>query len=104
MIQIQGPEHFREVTAQGLVLVDFYGITCAPCKIYAKELETAAWDLPFVTVAKVCTDEQPELSGQFKVNAVPTSCIFQNGELVEQFTGAKSAADVEKKLAKYLYD
>lgn len=103
MIQIQSPEHCREVTAKGLVLVDFYGITCAPCKIYAKDLETVAWDLPFVTIAKVCTDEQPELSEQFKVNAVPTSCVFQNGELVERFTGAKSAADVEKRLEKYLY-
>ena len=104
MIQIKNPQHYREVTANDLVLVDFYGITCAPCKIYAKELEKVAYDLPFVTVAKVCTDEQPELSDAFKINAVPTSYLYKNGEIVERFTGTKKVADVEKLLAKYLYE
>ncbi len=103
MIQIKNPRHYREITSGELVLVDFYGITCAPCKIYAKELETVAYDLPFVTIAKVCTDEQPELSEEFKISAVPTSYLYQNGEIVERLTGAKKAADVEKILAKYLY-
>ncbi len=103
MIQIKNPQHYREITSGELVLVDFYGITCAPCKIYAKELETVAYDLPFVTIAKVCTDEQPELNEAFKISAVPTSYLYQNGEIVERLTGAKKAADVEKILAKYLY-
>lgn len=103
MIQIQSPEHYREVIAEGLVLVDFYGITCAPCKIYAKELETVAYDLPFVTIAKVCTDEQPELCEEFKVNAVPTTYLYQNGAVVEHFTGSKHVSDVEKILAEHLY-
>jgi len=103
MIQIKDPQHYREITAGGLVLVDFYGISCAPCKIYAKELETVAYDLPFVTIAKVCTDEQPELSEEYKINAVPTTCIYQNGELVERFLSAKEASAIEKLLAKYLY-
>ena len=103
MIQIKDPEHYKEVTAGELVLVDFYGISCAPCKIYAKELEKVAYDLPFVTIAKVCTDEQPELSERFKISAVPTTLLYKNGEIVENFLGAKKAPDVEKLLAKYLY-
>ena len=103
MIQIKNPEHYKEVTAGELVLVDFYGITCAPCKIYVKELEKVAYDLPFVTIAKVCTDEQPELCEEFNINAVPTSYLYKNGEIVERFTGAKKAPDVEKLLAKHLY-
>ena len=103
MIQIKDPEHYKEVTAGELVLVDFYGISCAPCKIYAKELEKVAYDLPFVTIAKVCTDEQPELSEKFKISAVPTTLLYKNGEIVENLLGAKKAPDVEKLLAKHLY-
>ncbi len=103
MIHVKNPEHYREVTSGELVLVDFYGITCVPCKIYAKELEKVAYDLPFVTIAKVCTDEQPELCEEFKINAVPTSYLYKNGEVVERFTGARKAPYVEELLAKYLY-
>lgn len=103
MIPIKSKAQFEQVIAGDLVLIDFYGITCAPCKIYAEELNKVAYDLPYVTIAKVCTDELQDLAREFQVNAVPTTLIYQRGELKERYMGAKESQWVRNRLAEYLY-
>lgn len=103
MIHIKSREQFEKVIAGDLVLVDFYGITCVPCKIYAVELEKVAYDLPYVTIAKVCSDELQDLAKEFQINAVPTTLIYQNGELKDRYLGAKKLDWIEKHLAEFLY-
>ena len=103
MIEIKSREEFEEIIKGQLVLADFYGTTCTPCKLYAAELEQVSYDLPFVTIVKVCTDKVRELSDAFHIRAVPTTMIYQNGEQKECYTGMKKADWTEKHLAEYLY-
>lgn len=56
------------------LVIDFYATWCGPCLLMAKELEAVARELgpDKVTVVKVDTDENPELSSQLQIQGLPT--------------------------------
>ncbi|AGA69919.1 thioredoxin [Desulfitobacterium dichloroeliminans LMG P-21439] len=84
------------------VLVDFWAAWCGPCRMVAPVIEELANEyLGKVTVGKVNVDEQPAVSGQYKVMSIPTLAIFKNGELVEQSVGFRGKADLVKMLEKH---
>ena len=39
MIQQANSENFESLVQDGFVIVDFYGTTCVPCKLFARILE-----------------------------------------------------------------
>lgn len=70
------------------VLVDFYADWCGPCKIVAPLVDEIAGEKTGrMLVAKVDTDEAPELSESLGIRGVPTLILFANGEEVERSTG-----------------
>ena len=71
---------------KGLVIVDFYGTWCMPCKMLAPTLEKVANDLN-IKLAKVDIDENEELVNEYKIMSVPTLKIFKDGELINSSVG-----------------
>lgn len=86
--------NFEENTKEGLVLVDFYGTWCPPCRALAPILETLA----DVKVVKVDNDKNPTLGAQFKVAALPTLVFLKDGAEVDRMTGIASAEVLQAKV------
>ena len=71
------------------VLVDFNASWCAPCQMMAPIVDKLASDYHGkVKVFKVDTDNNPQLSEKYQVNALPTFMVFRDGHAVSQYTGA----------------
>lgn len=82
------------------VVIDFYGITCMPCKMMAPKFEALAKEYDGKAIfMKVCGDECPKTMEEFEVFAYPTFQIYKDKKLVDEVTGASEAKlrDIIKK-------
>jgi thioredoxin 2 len=74
------------------VLVDFWAPWCGPCHAVAPQLALLAKKKEgTLLVAKVNTDELPELGARFAIRSIPTMVLFADGHEARRLSGAMPA-------------
>ena len=76
------------VTADGIVLVDFWAAWCGPCRQFAPVYERTSEENADIVFGKVDTEAQPELSAAFDIRSIPTLMIFRDGVMIFSQPGA----------------
>ena len=86
----------RHVAASGLPLVvDFWAPWCGPCQMMAPAYEQAAARLePNVRLAKLNTEDAPEIAARFGIRGIPTLIAFAGGREVGRQSGALDLSGV----------
>lgn len=85
--------------AKELVMVDFWAPWCGPCRMLAPTVEELAKEYAGkVKVAKLNTDESPEIASRYKIMGIPTVMFFKAGEKVEQIVGAVPKGQLKSKI------
>lgn len=78
-----------EAAMQVPVVVDFWAPWCEPCKVLKPLLEKLAEEYKGrFLLAKVNSDENPELAQHFGVRSIPSVKVLYQGQLVDEFNGA----------------
>ncbi len=96
-LAVRSTAEFDELVADSPhpVLVDFWAPWCGPCRVVAPQLEVLAKKKRgSVVVAKVNTDDLPELGSRFQVRSIPTMILFAGGRESRRVSGAMPADQI----------
>ena len=96
-------EAFKElINTDKVVLVDFYADWCGPCKKMEPYLNEISKDMEGVKLVRIDTDENPVLTQQMGIQALPYLQIYKNNEKVWENLGFIEKDGVVQQLNKNL--
>ena len=85
--------------ANGLTMVDFWAAWCGPCQMIAPVVEELATEYHGrVKVAKLNTDENPDIASKYQVMGIPTLMFFKGGQVIDRIVGAASKKQFKEKI------
>ena len=85
------------------VLVEFWAPWCGPCHQLAPVLAQIAEERSGeLRVVKINQDENPLISSDYRVLALPTMLVFDRGEPIAQLVGARAKSAIVRELDRVL--
>lgn len=85
------------------VLVDFWAVWCAPCKMIVPTLDYLAKSYKGrMNVVKVNVDENMTIPSKYGIMSIPTLLLFKEGDVKETIVGALPQDKIVDILSKHL--
>jgi len=93
---------FRElINGDTPVLIDFFATWCGPCHAYSPILAQLKTDLgDGLRLVKIDVDRNEEICQKLGISSMPTTIIFQNGEIKFRAAGVQPIGVLKAELAK----
>ncbi len=101
-MEIITEKNFKEKTAKGVVLVDFFANWCGPCRMMAPILEELSKEITGASFYKVDVDEDEKLACSFGILSIPTMILFVDGKKVDKHIGLMSKSDLKDMIEKHI--
>jgi thioredoxin 1 len=106
VIEVNGSNWEAEVVKSDKpVLVDFWAVWCGPCRQLAPTIDKIADTFAGkVKVAKLNTEDAPEIAAKYRISAIPQIMVFNGGEnpVERPSPGVKREDEIVKMLNRVL--
>jgi thioredoxin len=83
-------------------IIDFYADWCGPCKMVAPILEELSDEFPDITIYKVDTEVEQELSAVFQIRSIPSILFIPMDKQPMMQAGALPKNSLEEIISKEL--
>jgi thioredoxin 1 len=80
-------ENFRDLVAQGTVLVDVWGPQCAPCVAMMPEVEKLSAERTDLQVIKLDSSKARRLCMEMRIMGLPAFLLFRDGQELGRIGG-----------------
>ncbi len=87
-IELTSKNFETTITNNDIVLLDFWASWCGPCRQFAPVFEAMSEQHQDIVFAKVNTEQERELAGQFQIRSIPTLMVFREQIIVYAQPGA----------------
>ncbi len=95
--------NFKEITAKGLVLIDFSASWCGPCRMLGPVLEQVAQAVKGkAELYKADVDELEDEARAFGVMSVPCMVLLKDGKEVDRMVGLTSKDNIVNFIEKHV--
>lgn len=95
-IRARDKDQVAPATERGLVMLDFYQATCAPCRALKPRLQHfARRHRDRIAVYRIDIDENPDIPDQYGVMSVPTLILLRDTAEVARLDGLVHEEDIE---------
>jgi thioredoxin 1 len=100
MVELNSENFEQEVSNyKGTVLVDFWAPWCGPCRMVGPVVEELAKEYQGkAKIAKLNTDDAPDIASKYGIRSIPTLLFFKDGSVVQQLVGAYPKTKINEKL------
>ena len=86
------------LTGPGLTLLDFWQLTCAPCRALEPWLDAVLRRHPSVRAVRIDVDSDRQAPNRFDVLSIPTLLLFHDGTETARLDGLIRETDIEQAL------
>ncbi len=91
-------EEYKILISSGNVLVDFSAEWCAPCRKMKPSLDELAKENPSLKIISIDVDQNPSITAELGVDALPTLKYYSNNEMKFSNVGFLSKDELKTKL------
>ncbi|MEF9951060.1 MAG: thioredoxin [Clostridium sp.] len=103
MAKIVNSNEFRDLSKEGIVVVDFFANWCNPCKELGPVFDEISGEMEGkAQFVKIDVDQSGDIAGENKIMAIPTIIVLKDGEKVETMTGSLNKESIRSNIERHL--